>query len=72
MRIRDNLVRLYSQMTEQTKEQITIDLNRDNFMCAVAMAASSHALSKGVGLFGRAGVDSFCTCLVSQGAPLFI
>lgn len=32
MRIRDNLVRLYAQMTGQTQEQITIDLDRDNFM----------------------------------------
>jgi len=34
MRIRDNLVKMYSMMTGQTQEQITIDLDRDNFMSA--------------------------------------
>ena len=32
MRIKDNLVRIYAQMTGQTQEQILIDLDRDNFM----------------------------------------
>jgi ATP-dependent Clp protease, protease subunit len=32
MRIRDNLVRMYAQMTGQTQEQIVLDLDRDNFM----------------------------------------
>lgn len=34
MRIRDNIVKLYSMMTGQTTEQITLDLDRDNFMSA--------------------------------------
>jgi len=34
MRIRDNLVKMYSMMTGQTQEQITEDLDRDNFMGA--------------------------------------
>merc|ERR1712070_494980 len=34
MRIRDNLVKMYSMMTGQTTEQITFDLDRDNFMSA--------------------------------------
>lgn len=34
MRIRDNLVKMYSMMTGQTQEQITLDLDRDNFMSA--------------------------------------
>ena len=34
MRIRDNLVKMYSMMTGQTQEQITKDLDRDNFMSA--------------------------------------
>jgi len=34
MRIRDNLVKMYSMMTGQTTEQITRDLDRDNFMSA--------------------------------------
>lgn len=34
MRIRDNLVKMYSMMTGQTTEQITKDLDRDNFMSA--------------------------------------
>jgi len=34
LRIKDNLVRMYSQMTGQTQEQIIIDLDRDNFMSA--------------------------------------
>lgn len=34
MRIRDNLVKMYSMMTGQTSEQITKDLDRDNFMSA--------------------------------------
>ncbi|CAM9645038.1 unnamed protein product [Discosporangium mesarthrocarpum] len=34
MRIRDNIVRMYSMMTGQTQEQITKDLDRDNFMSA--------------------------------------
>jgi len=34
MRIKDNLVRMYSQMTGQTQEQVIIDLDRDNFMSA--------------------------------------
>jgi ATP-dependent protease ClpP protease subunit len=32
MRIKDNLVRMYAQMTGQTQEQILEDLDRDNFM----------------------------------------
>ncbi|CAN0536578.1 unnamed protein product [Ectocarpus sp. 8 AP-2014] len=38
MRIRDNIVRMYAMMTGQTQEQITIDLDRDNFMSAQAAA----------------------------------
>eukprot|EP00617_Octactis_speculum_P002223 CAMPEP_0185773748 /NCGR_PEP_ID=MMETSP1174-20130828/74933_1 /TAXON_ID=35687 /ORGANISM="Dictyocha speculum, Strain CCMP1381" /LENGTH=241 /DNA_ID=CAMNT_0028460563 /DNA_START=24 /DNA_END=749 /DNA_ORIENTATION=+ len=34
MRIKENLVRMYSKMTGQTSEQIIIDLDRDNFMSA--------------------------------------
>lgn len=34
MRIRNNIVKMYSLMTGQTLEQITIDLDRDNFMSA--------------------------------------
>jgi len=34
MRIRDNLVKMYSMMTGQTQDQITKDLDRDNFMSA--------------------------------------
>jgi len=34
MRIRDNLVRMYAQMSGQTQEQVTLDLDRDNFMSA--------------------------------------
>jgi len=34
MRIRNNIVKMYSLMTGQTPEQITIDLDRDNFMSA--------------------------------------
>jgi len=34
MRIRDNLVKIYSMQTGQTTEQITRDLDRDNFMSA--------------------------------------
>lgn len=34
MRIRDNIVKMYSMMTGQTQEQIAIDLDRDNFMSA--------------------------------------
>jgi len=34
MRIKDNLVRMYAQMTGQTQEQIIKDLDRDNFMSA--------------------------------------
>eukprot|EP00566_Odontella_aurita_P017815 CAMPEP_0113551362 /NCGR_PEP_ID=MMETSP0015_2-20120614/14483_1 /TAXON_ID=2838 /ORGANISM="Odontella" /LENGTH=267 /DNA_ID=CAMNT_0000452247 /DNA_START=551 /DNA_END=1354 /DNA_ORIENTATION=+ /assembly_acc=CAM_ASM_000160 len=34
MRIRDNLVKMYSMMSGQTTEQITKDLDRDNFMSA--------------------------------------
>lgn len=36
MRIRDNIVRMYAMMTGQTQEQITMDLDRDNFMSAQA------------------------------------
>lgn len=32
MRIRDNIVKMYSMMSGQTQEQITKDLDRDNFM----------------------------------------
>ena len=34
MRIRDNIVKMYSMMTGQTTEQITKDLDRDNFLSA--------------------------------------
>ena len=34
MRIKENLVKLYSMMTGQTTEQIIKDLDRDNFMSA--------------------------------------
>ncbi len=34
MRIRDNIVKMYSMMSGQTQETITKDLNRDNFMSA--------------------------------------
>eukprot|EP00816_Leptocylindrus_hargravesii_P001837 CAMPEP_0196811120 /NCGR_PEP_ID=MMETSP1362-20130617/16963_1 /TAXON_ID=163516 /ORGANISM="Leptocylindrus danicus, Strain CCMP1856" /LENGTH=255 /DNA_ID=CAMNT_0042186375 /DNA_START=83 /DNA_END=847 /DNA_ORIENTATION=+ len=34
MRIRDNIVKMYSMMSGQTQEQITTDLDRDNFMSA--------------------------------------
>lgn len=34
MRIRNNIVKLYSVMTGQTSEQVTIDLDRDNFLSA--------------------------------------
>jgi len=34
MRIRDNLVKMYSMMTGQTQERIVKDLDRDNFMSA--------------------------------------
>lgn len=34
MRIRNNIVKLYSMMSGQTTEQIVIDLDRDNFMSA--------------------------------------
>ena len=34
MRIRDNIVKMYSMMSGQTQEQITKDLDRDNFMSA--------------------------------------
>ena len=36
MRIKENLVRMYAQMTGQTQEQIILDLDRDNFMSAQA------------------------------------
>lgn len=36
MRIRDNIVKMYSMQTGQTQEQITADLDRDNFMSAQA------------------------------------
>lgn len=36
MRIRDNLVKMYSMFTGQTTDQITKDLDRDNFMSAQA------------------------------------
>ena len=35
MRIRDNLVKMYSMFTGQTTDQITKDLDRDNFMSAI-------------------------------------
>jgi ATP-dependent Clp protease protease subunit len=34
MRIRDNLVKMYSMQTGQTQDQIVRDLDRDNFMSA--------------------------------------
>ena len=34
MKIRDNLVRMYAEQTGQTREQITQDLDRDNFLSA--------------------------------------
>jgi ATP-dependent Clp protease protease subunit len=34
MRIRDNLVKMYSMMSGQTQDQVTKDLDRDNFMSA--------------------------------------
>ena len=34
MRIRNNLVKMYSMMSGQTVEQIILDLDRDNFMSA--------------------------------------
>lgn len=34
MRIRDNLVKMYSMFTGQTTDQVTKDLDRDNFMSA--------------------------------------
>jgi len=34
MRIRNNIVKLYSLMSGQTTEQVTIDLDRDNFLSA--------------------------------------
>jgi ATP-dependent protease ClpP protease subunit len=34
MRIRDNIVKMYSMMTGQTQDQILKDLDRDNFMSA--------------------------------------
>ena len=34
MRIRNNIVKMYSLMTGQTTEQVTLDLDRDNFMSA--------------------------------------
>lgn len=34
LKIRDNIVRMYSMMTGQTQDQITKDLNRDNYMSA--------------------------------------
>jgi len=34
MRIRDNLVKMYSMMSGQTQDQITKDLDRDNFLSA--------------------------------------
>lgn len=34
MRIRNNIVKMYSLMTGQTVEQIVLDLDRDNFMSA--------------------------------------
>jgi ATP-dependent Clp endopeptidase proteolytic subunit ClpP len=34
MRIRNNIVKLYSLMTGQTVEQVIIDLDRDNFLSA--------------------------------------
>jgi len=34
MRIRDNIVKMYSMMTGQTTEQVTKDIDRDNFLSA--------------------------------------
>ncbi len=34
MRIRDNLVKMYSMMTGQTQDQIVKDLDRDNYLSA--------------------------------------
>jgi ATP-dependent Clp protease protease subunit len=34
MRIRDNLVKMYSMMTGQTQDQVVKDLDRDNFLSA--------------------------------------
>jgi Protease subunit of ATP-dependent Clp proteases len=34
MRIRDNLVKMYSMMTGQTTDQIVKDLDRDNYLSA--------------------------------------
>ena len=34
VRIKENLVKLYSMMTGQTTEQVIKDLDRDNFMSA--------------------------------------
>lgn len=34
MRIRNNIVKMYSMMTGQTVDQVTKDLDRDNFMSA--------------------------------------
>ena len=34
IRIKENLVKLYSMMTGQTTEQVIKDLDRDNFMSA--------------------------------------
>ena len=34
MRIRNNIVKMYSLMTGETVEQIVLDLDRDNFMSA--------------------------------------
>jgi len=34
MRIRNNIVKMYSMMSGQTVEQVTLDLDRDNFMSA--------------------------------------
>jgi ATP-dependent Clp protease protease subunit len=34
MRIRDNLVKMYSMFTGQTQDQIIKDLDRDNFLSA--------------------------------------
>jgi len=34
MKIRDNLVKMYSMMTGRTQDQITKDLDRDNFLSA--------------------------------------
>ena len=39
MRIRDNLVKMYSMMTGQTQDQIVKDLDRDNYLSAEEAAA---------------------------------